>query len=146
MYRIKKINWKNGSGEILGFCAIIPMLFAMFLVLTAAIQVGITKQKMEYSAYSAGRAAAVSYSYSVAQTQASGVAAECMESVGFIDSSTVYTTIEVIDNPNTWEKGHFLKCTVRADLQTVLPSMFNQGLNGTKETSIVMMIENPSTN
>ena len=140
--RIKKINWKNGSGEILGFCAIIPGLFALMLVLIATIQIGITKQKMEYAAYSACRAAAVSSDETVAQAQASGVADEYLGSLGTINS--VNTDIEVIDANGAWQKGHFVKCTITADVVTIMPALFGN-INGQKSTSIIMMIENPST-
>ena len=126
---VKKMKWKKGSGEILGFCAIIPMLFIMFMVLISALQVGIAKQRMEYAAYSACRAAVVSSDNDTANAQANGVANEYLDSMNCIDSTDT-----------SWVKGHFVECTLSADVQTILPFF----TNGTKSVSIVMMIENPS--
>ena len=142
--RLKKIDFRKGSGEIIGFCAVIPALFALIIVLIAAIQLGITKQRMEYTAYSSCRAAAISASQNVAQTQAQGVAEEYLNSYNTVQPGSVIANIEVIDTDHTWKKGHFVKCTVSADVETIMPIMFGN-VNGTKQTSIIMMIENPST-
>ena len=137
---VKKIKWKKGSGEILGFCAIVPMLFIMFMVLISALQVGIAKQRMEYAAYSACRAAVVSSDNDTANAQANGVANEYLDSMNCIDSGSVNVDLKVIDTDTSWVKGHFVECTLSADVQTILPFF----TNGTKSVSIVMMIENPS--
>lgn len=142
--RIKKVDFRKGSGEILGFCAIIPALFALVLVLIAAIQLGITRQRMEYTAYSACRAAVVSSSKSVAETHASGIANDYLSSYGAIDPGSILVNLEVIDTNPEWKKGHFVKCTLSADVQTIMPAMFGS-INGRKETTVIMMIENPST-
>ncbi len=137
---MSNIKWNKGSGEILGFCAIVPMLFIMFMVLISALQVGIAKQRMEYAAYSSCRAAVVSSDKDYAKNQANGVAKEYLGSMNCIDSDSVNVNLEVIDTDTTWVKGHFVECTLSADVHTILPFF----TNGTKSVSIVMMIENPS--
>ena len=119
---MSNIKWNKGSGEILGFCAIVPMLFIMFMV------------------FSSCRAAVVSSDKDYAKNQANGVAKEYLGSMNCIDSGSVNVDLKVIDTDTSWVKGHFVECTLSADVQTILPFF----TNGTKSVSIVMMIENPS--
>ena len=49
----RRIDWKKGSGEIVGFAMILPAITFVFCAIVAVAQVGLIKQKLEYTAYTA---------------------------------------------------------------------------------------------
>ena len=56
----KKSFWIRGSGEIIGFLSILPVIVLLLVMLISIAQMGSIKERLEYTTYVAGRAAVVS--------------------------------------------------------------------------------------
>lgn len=70
---MKKINFKNGNGEILGFAVCIPILVAMMMGVLAIATFSIRSQQLTVSTYAAGRSAAVSQMKEIGTKRAKAV-------------------------------------------------------------------------
>ena len=79
---IKTIDfWKKGSGELLGFICITPILCSLLILLVSIVQIGTIKEKLEYTTYIACRAAVVAENYSDAHKAANQAATQDLQSV-----------------------------------------------------------------
>lgn len=132
--------WRKGGGEIIGFVYILPFIVMLICCIIAAAQVSLTKQTLTYTAYNACRAAVVSVDETTAVERSKAVYESSIGTVADISQlgGAVYEPIEIeVLDGGQWEKGNFVRCTVRLYIDTLLP--FTSGI---REETIVMMIEN----
>ena len=137
--RIKSTRfWRKGSGELLGFVIIAPFIILLICFIIAATQISITNQNLTFAAYNCGRAAVISETYNIAEKKANEIYLAEMGDVGSDAAhySFIPCELEVL-NGEEWEKGSYVKCTVRYYISTMMPFT-----SGVREQSIVMMIEN----
>lgn len=139
--KAREINWKKGSGEIVGFTMILPVITFIFCAMVAVAQVGLIRQKLEYTAYTAGRAAVVSDTKSRAKERAAKIAKESLKGTGGgLKDNSIKTSVVILDSNKKWEKGKFVRIKVEAYVRAVMPFT-----SGKRESTIVMMIERPAT-
>ena len=67
---LSKKFWKKGSGEIIGFLSVLPVIIFLLVMLISIAQMGSIKERMEYTTYVAGRAAVVQKDFSSARKAA----------------------------------------------------------------------------
>lgn len=133
--RLPTNYWKKAGGEMLSFALIIPCILTLICGIIAAAQVSHINQTLSYCVYNACRAAAVSDSKDLAEERAKSVYANQM---GLENSEEFdYEPCMLELTGDTWEKGAFVKCTVKYYIKTFMP--FTSGI---RTQSIVMMIEN----
>lgn len=70
---MKKINFRNGNGEMLGFAVCIPILVIMIIGVLAISTFSIRSQQLTVSTYAAGRSAAVSQTKEIGMNRAKAV-------------------------------------------------------------------------
>lgn len=141
---MKKIQskefWRKGGGEVIGFVYILPFIIMLICCIIATAQISTVKQQLSYTAYNACRAAVVSTDETTANERGTAIFEDSIGSISDVSAlgGSTYAPFElaVLDG-GRWEKGNFVKCTVRVYVQTMLP--FTSGI---REESIVMMIEN----
>lgn len=147
---------KRGSGEILGFITLVPALFLFLMMIITMVRLVGLRQKMEYAAYSACRAAVLAETYDEALNSSLQVAQ--MELTGYEDiykPGSVQTDVEEIpiegypeslgkvgydsrtgQTRDSWLKGNLIKCTLSLELNGLNPI-----LNGEKKCEIYMFLE-----
>lgn len=132
--------WKKGGGEVIGFVYILPFIVMLICCIIAAAQVSAVKQQLSYTAYNACRAAVVSTDEATALARGEAIYEGAIGDIVTVSTmgGTTYIPfeLEILDGAQ-WEKGSFVKCTVRIYVKTLLPFT-----SGVREESIVMMIEN----
>lgn len=69
---MRKINWKKGSGEFVGFTVVCSIIFFLFIMLAALIQFSIAVHSLNQSLTAIGRAAAMCNSMENAKKNGSG--------------------------------------------------------------------------
>lgn len=126
--------WKRGNGEAMAFAVIAPLIILTLTAIVSAVQIGIMSQKLSYTVYACGRAAAVS------EERASGVqrAYEIYDEImgtDYTEDGYIPCEIEVLNN-EAWGKGAYIKITVRHKIDVLLPFVPDS-----RTESIVMMIE-----
>ena len=145
-HRFKGIRWKRGGGELIGFAICLPMIMLVISGIILILQLGLAKQKLEYAAYSAARAAVVQENMGRAQLAASEAAMSALETgtIG-INRGGVTVALELVAGRTHhatgdvgWQKGALLKVIVTADVNTIAPF-----LDRRMGTEIVMMVEFP---
>lgn len=128
---------KKAGGELLGFCLIAPLIIVFIWTIVGAAQISDANQKLNYCAYNTCRSAVVCDGFETAQNKAQ----ETYELQFGVDNYTTFSydpcTIELIGTDDTWEKGRYIRCTVRYYVTTLTPF-----ISGIRESSIVMMVEN----
>ena len=132
---------KRGNGELLGFSILLPLFVWLILLMVSIAQIGLAKEKLEYTTYSASRAAVVSEDYASALNNANVVATETLEGASYTDVTTDISMSGVSD-PTTalWVKGVYIKVTVSCKVKTIMPIS-----NGSvHESSIYVMVERPA--
>jgi len=144
---LKKINWKKGSGELIGFAICLPMIMFIILGLVMILQLGLAKQSLEYATYSAARAAVVQNDMASAENAAQGNAEAALNS-GTMGIEDIGVEIELIAGRTIegtgnigWQKGALIRCTVSIDIDTIGPFR-----NSRMTSNIVMMVEFPAVN
>ncbi len=147
----KRIDWKKGGGEIVGFLCITPIIIFMLAVLITTVQLGSLKERLEYTAYKACRQAVVckdedddgNYMDDAKKIAKKTAKAELKNSPETIVASSIKTKLELVqvegEDDVKWEKGRYVKCTVSVKAKAPLAFM-----SGKKYASIVMMIESPA--
>ena len=140
---MKKINWKNGFGEYLGFAIVAPILFGLIFFMITVYQVTVAEEKLIYAAYMCGRQAVISRN--VAEATDAG---KSMLDIIYSDSSTdaiggiivpgVGTATFKIENSSSvnWVKGNVIVVSVTQDLNPILPFA-----GGQRTRQLAMMIE-----
>lgn len=138
--KVHKEFWKKGGGEVIGFVYILPFIVMLICCIIAAAQVSTIKQQLSYTAYNSCRAAVVSTDEATATARGPAIYKDAIGDISEVSTlgGTAYIPfeLEILDGAR-WEKGSFVKCTVRIYVETLLPFT-----SGVREESIVMMIEN----
>lgn len=135
-----KAFWKKGGGEVIGFVYILPFIIMLICCIIAAAQVSTVRQQLSYTAYNSCRAAVVSSDEASARTRGMAIYEDTIGDISTVSNlgGTAYQPfeLEILDGAG-WEKGSFVKCTVRIYVETLLPFT-----SGVREETIIMMIEN----
>lgn len=129
---------KKGGGEILGFAVVLPMIVFCVIMITSIVQLSVIQEHLEYTVYSASRAAVVSDDMETAVKRAEEVAKSCFEEAGY-DPDDVSVEMKLDNAEQGWCKGNFLTCKV-----TVYVDLLAPFTDGDRSASIVMMIERPA--
>ncbi len=138
--------WQSGTTDVLSFIIMGPCLIILFAVLVNFTSLGSFDEQLQYTAYVACRAAAVSEDYDTASGNASAVASANMASYGKFTDSDVTVKLTICDktgtkksskNEKNWNKGNYVLCDVKVDYKSVASVMGTD----TKSCSIVMAIE-----
>ena len=120
----RKINFKKGSGEIIGFTLLIPFVLLLIVAILSATQISSINQKLTYSTYVTARTASVSSkddqvkirveavlkdmygeNYDTVQVCKQGETPTKLEPA----PNHLYATIEIL-GPE-WERGTMIRCT-----------------------------------
>ena len=145
--RMKAINWRRGSSELIGFALIIPLLATLMFTIITVMQLGLVRQSLEYATYMGARAAVVCEDYSTALTQAQTTARMTLGNSTYgVDQNSVSVRLELVGGTSstsgsgiTWEKGALLKCEVSAPI-----NQFINILSGDMTSCIYVMVERPA--
>lgn len=133
---LKKL--KDGSGEVFGFLALAPAMVMLLVMLIGIVEIGSFKERLEYTTYAAGRAAAVSGTLESAKENAKKVAEQNLATYGniIVPGSTRVTVGYSDAGGSEWKKGNYIVCEVSVKFQTISPF-----LKGRKRMALVMAIE-----
>lgn len=129
--------WRKGGGELLGFAIIIPCIMLLIMAIVASTQIANINQALNYCAYNTCRTAVVSDNYAAAEQRVQESYELQFGSENYRKYGYEPVTLELIDSSLPWQKGNFVRCTVRYHINTIMPFT-----SGVREYSIVMMIEN----
>ena len=135
---LKNINWRKGVGELLGFAMVLPAIMLVFGAIIMAAQLGLARQSIEYTTYSAARAAVICESQSQAQQAAELLVEDMAQDIPGVEPGSVSVNIRNYMG-SIWQKGGLIKCTVEAKVNTISPWS-----NSTVAADITMMIERPA--
>ncbi len=135
----KKINWKKGGGEIIGFGIVMPMLVILFCGIISSAQLAMANETLQYAAYSSCRAAVVSSTQDVALERAETVAREIISQSSVADIDTLDVKLTLMDSTMDWKKGSFVRCDITVYIDTMMPFTSRN-----RTSSIIMMIERPA--
>lgn len=135
---LKNINWRKGGGELLGFAMVLPAIMLVFGAIIMAAQLGLARQAIEYTTYSAARAAVICESQSQAQQAAELLVEDMAQDIPGVEPGSVSVNIRNYMG-SIWQKGGLIKCTVEAKVNTISPWS-----NSTVAADITMMIERPA--
>lgn len=150
LQRFKKIKWKRGSGEIIGFGLCIPMIILLICAILSAGFVSSSNQKLTYTAYCVSRAACVSTNQDRAQDRAEAVLKDMYGDL--CDGVKFVSLTESVSVPNlqpnhvylvcrvlgpTWKKGTMLRCSVYQYLNPIMPFSASMHVQ-----TVTMMLEN----
>ena len=128
---LKNINWRKGGGELLGFAMVLPAIMLVFGAIIMAAQLGLARQSIEYTTYSAARAAVICESQSQAQQAAELLVEDMAQDIPGVEPGSVSVNIR--------NYMGLIKCTVEAKVNTISPWS-----NSTVAADITMMIERPA--
>ena len=131
-----KSYWKRGSGELIGFVCLLPLIMLLLCAMISAAHIGFVNQQLNYTAYNSCRSAVVSDTFAIAETRAMQVYNSNMGTENADKYGYESCTLEIISG-SSWGKGVYVKCTVRYYVDTFMPFT-----SGVREQSIVMMVEN----
>ena len=134
---LKNINWRKGGGELLGFAMVLPAIMLVFGAIIMAAQLGLARQSIEYTTYSAARAAVICESQSQAQQAAELLVEDMAQDIPGVEPGSVSVNIRNYMG-SIWQKGGLIKCTVEAKVNTISPWS-----NSTVAADITIMIERP---
>ena len=155
---------EKGSGEVIGFLCILPIIIFMLVILVSVVQLGSIKERLEYTAYVACRKAIVvsdenknnDYLDDALEAAQKAAEADLVPSGEKFVPGSVKVDLELVQKKDTanktkkkgskdskaekltWEKGNYVQCTVSVEVKSLTPF-----LSGKKSASIVMMIEKP---
>ena len=135
---LKNINCRKGGGELLGFAMVLPAIMLVFGAIIMAAQLGLARQSIEYTTYSAARAAVICESQSQAQQAAELLVEDMAQDIPGVEPGSVSVNIRNYMG-SIWQKGGLIKCTVEAKVNTISPWS-----NSTVAADITMMIERPA--
>lgn len=126
-------RWKSGNGEILGFAASAFILVLIAITLMGVMNYSIESQQLTTACYTAGRAAAVSQSASLAKSRALAV-------LKIVYNEIDDDSLKIEYEDNTWEIGKMMTISVNHHIDSIFPFP-----EMTIQRSLVMMIENQRT-
>ena len=143
---LSKKFWKKGSGEIIGFLSVLPVIIFLLVMLISIAQMGSIKERMEYTTYVAGRAAVVQKDFSSARKAAYETAQrDLLNFSNTFEPGSLKVTLRIIKKTGSstsnkdWKKGNYLSCTISVNTKTLSPL-----INEKKSCTITMMIERPT--
>ena len=143
---LSKKFWKKGSGEIIGFLSVLPVIIFLLVMLISIAQMGSIKERMEYPTYVAGRAAVVQKDFSSARKAAYETAQrDLLNFSNTFEPGSLKVTLRIIKKTGSstsnkdWKKGNYLSCTISVNTKTLSPL-----INGKKSCTLTMMIERPT--
>ena len=143
---LSKKFWKKGSGEIIGFLSVLPVIIFLLVMLISIAQMGSIKERMEYTTYVAGRAAVVQKDFSSAHKAAYETAQrDLLNFSNTFEPGSLKVTLRIIKKTGSstsnkdWKKGNYLSCTISVNTKTLSPL-----INGKKSCTLTMMIERPT--
>jgi len=143
---LSKKFWKKGSGEIIGFLSVLPVIIFLLVMLISIAQMGSIKERMEYTTYVAGRAAVVQKDFSSARKAAYETAQrDLLNFSNTFEPGSLKVTLRIIKKTGSstsnkdWKKGNYLSCTISVNTKTLSPL-----INGKKSCTLTMMIERPT--
>lgn len=110
----KKINWKKGNGEFVGFAVISVIISVLIITIAAFIQLSLSVSSISKSATAVSRAASVCTTIEDARDQAQRVAENTLTSDNI---SQVTTNIDFVGGTDKWESGGYIVVTVRAHVK-----------------------------
>ena len=143
----RKVDWKNGSSELISMAIVLPVIFLLIFSVIGIIQIGLIRQTLEYTTYLSGRAAVVCEDYNSALAQASSAAKMSIaESTFGTNVEEVSVKLELVGGTSSttgsgieWEKGALLKC------QVIVPAYeFLSSSHKDLTSTIYMMVERPA--
>lgn len=124
MHRIlKKINWRQGGGELMGFTLILPVIMLVFCAVIMASQLGIARQSVEYTTYSAARAAVICENQAQAQQAAELIVEDVIYEIPGVEAGSATVTLQNYMGA-TWQKGGLIKCTVEVKVNRIAESLY----------------------
>ena len=128
---------KKAGGEMLGFVMIAPLIIVLIWAIVGAAQIASANQKLNYCVYNTCRSAAISDCYEDAEIKVKELYELHFGKENYLEHGYTPVTLDLIGDKDEWEKGKYVKCTVRYYVSTLAPFA-----SGVRESSIVMMIEN----
>lgn len=151
--RFKKINWEEGSAELLSFCVMAPFIIVVIYIFLNISMMINAAQAAEYAAYIGGRTAVISISadvspanrLSVAKSKANEVVRNSLDAYSMVsDYSKLepykwYGELKLDGENNVWTKGEYATYTV----YLCVPSFYGSSNSGILSSSITMMVETP---
>lgn len=148
LQRLKKINWKKGSSELIGFAMVIPLLAILMFTIINIMQLGLIRQTLEYTTYMSARAAVVCEDYNTALTQAETTAKMTLANSTYgVDPDQVQVHLEVVGGTSstsgsgiTWEKGALLKCQIAVPINQLMDVLSS----GAMSSTLYIMVERPA--
>lgn len=146
MHRLRKINWKRGGGELVGFSISIMFLSIIFVLFLYIVELGLAKVAVEEAVYLSARSAVVCDNYQEGREAAYKRAKEALTNSAIgLNLDKLEVDIEVVSGTAydsgepQWEKGALLKCNVRVPLVGT-----GRDNMSSVSSSIFMMIERPA--
>ncbi len=128
---MKKLNWRKGNGELIGFAASLALFLLMCVAIMTFASFTMKSEQLTVTAYCAGRAAALAQTEDLAKQRADAVMkAMCREMPYEME-------IKIVDG-DKWEKGNLFKINVSQEF----PDAY-QFINGFRDMhrELTMMIE-----
>lgn len=130
----KKINWKRGNGEFIGFAIIAVIISVLIIMIAAFIQLSLSTSAISKSLTAVSRAASVCTTLEDAKLQAQRVAENTLISNNI---NNVTTDVEFVGGTNKWESGGYIVVTIKAHVNTIEPYF----TSGTREKKVLITIE-----
>ena len=138
----KKVDWKKGSGEFIGFtisCVFLSLFLALIIGVTILNNTG---EVMENAVSEIGREIVVCESLEEARSQAQSMAEQVLGPYDSIRAETIEADVDYAPGSDTeWKKGNFIKVFLSAELVSSSPAT-----SGVKEVSAMLMIEKNGDN
>lgn len=135
---LRRIRWKKGGGELIGFVLVLPIIMFVFCAIIMAGQLGIARQSIEYTTYSAARAAVICENQNQAQLAAELIVDEMIYDIPGVEPGSASVNLQNYMG-STWQKGGLIKCTVEVKVNTISPWSVSR-----VTADITMMIERPA--
>lgn len=127
--------FKKGSGELVAFVLILPILCLIIMFMATLIQITMARQNLEYVTYSIGRSAVITDDFAVAMQNAQFIASEngnfSISFYGYNDAGFYALS------PDDWVKGNYVALRVTEKVKPLFPYLFSD----TYYSVVVMMIE-----
>lgn len=145
--RSRQIDWEDGSAEVISFVIIFPLILFSFLMILYGMQLSLTAQSLQYTTYSATRAAAISENEYTGLQNADSIITHCLPQ-GYMNVTQADFDWSYVEG-REWLKGSIIKGTVTVQTKLLIPfgNIGNaQSMNGiaTLRSSICMMLERPA--
>ena len=135
---LKKVRWRKAAEELIGFVLVLPIIMFVFSAIIMAAQLGIARQSIEYTTYSAARAAVICENQNQAQSAAELIVNDMIYEIPGVEPRSASVTIQNYMG-STCKKGGLINCTVEVKVNTISPWS-----SSIVTSDITMMIERPA--